>query len=899
MKEFCGLFVAVLVGLALPLLSSADDADGSSCTASFEVNSVPFEETVETFDYPVHFVQFDEYERFEVKGKWYHIKGENKVVKASTCDEETNFTTFIAVYNQCNQTTSGYYYDDLTHSDKCSLKFFAVDGADYFIIIGGRRKDNETFNEGTLSVDFSISTAPAEHHCENPIQITSLPFTNEAVTVASEPVVDSCDGEKHSGIWYHFVGTGKDITATTCGDTTDFDTVISIHSSCDSSSNESCVAFNDDSCGLGSSITFSSVEGQEYFIFVSGSTIHRGSFLLQVMELSFNEHGYCNESIEVDTIPFVYHGSTKMIPVIHSDCEGVDRRGLWFHIGKVTTELMALTCDDNAGFSDTNIDVYSGCNEKVGENCVAFNDDYCGLNAAVILHPSESGYYIYVSGLSNDFEGQNFTLTIQNNHNQTNDRCWQAIRIHSLPVDFSGNTKEMEALSPNHCSAGTGPRHGAWYYYMNRGNKKRMIGATTCNAENVIHSTIEVFSNCEACEANGLYNSTIGCSSVSFNAEPNVNYSIFVSAAEGEEDGFFHIDFYEDEPSPNQHCDAPVEAKSLPFIATGFSSKSNPSYTSCDGGKEYQGLWYLIHGTGKKVRAATVDGSTHYDSMLELHSGCPSLGGPDTCLLMNDDSSHQGLASSLEWDSEEGTDYFLFVRGFGNATGLFSLNIYEITEPSNSKCADALDLAVGTPVLGYTAFASASQGDCVDVPRQGIWYKLKPASSERVTLSTCDSATEFTTDIEIYQNCADSAASGCVDHEHDFRCSKGTIISFIPEANKEYLVFVTGNRTDINQTGFFRLVAWIREKNHTSSSLPASSFTPVVHSSSGHGMEIVEVFLVIFAIALVIAIVFTIVCCFYKRNKKPASYFQMDVPDGLDAQTSTYVAPGITPEGKE
>jgi len=918
------LFVAVVAGLALALLARADP-DGRACVSAVEIDSGHFVETVETAEYPEYFLQFSEADRLEVKGKWYHFKGDNKVVRANTCDERTTFSTFIAVYLSCDQ-SSEYYYDDLAHVEKCSLRFYAEQDVDYFVVIGGKRIDNETFNEGTMAVDFIQVDSPAEHACDHAIDI-EIPFIGTHTTVDAEPVLDKCLESDHSGVWYHFVGTGKEVTTHTCNETTDFDTVISIFSSCDTTSSDVCVSSDDDSCGLGSSTTFHTVEGQDYFIFVSGSSNHRGVFTLSVIEAGYNPHGYCNDAIEVNTMPFTHHGSTKMIPGVHSECQGKDLRGLWYHISNVKTELIALTCDDNVGFSDTTIDVYSDCNEKTGSNCVAMNDDYCGMNAAVVIPPGD-GYYIYVSGLSNSFEGQNFTLTIQNNQNKTNDRCYQGTRIHSLPVDFSGNTRDFDYETDLRCAASSGHRRGAWFSFVNRESSARIIGATTCNAENVMHSTVEVYSMCDSCLEAGQYDSSRGCSTVSFVAEPNKNYSIFVSAASGEESGFYHVDFYEDQPSSNQHCDAPTEALSLPFVATGFSGKSDPSYTSCDG-NEYRGLWYLIHGTGKRIRAATVSGSTHYDSLIELHSGCPSAGGQDTCIDKNDDVSHQGLDSSLEWDSQVGVDYFVFVRGYEGATGLFTLNVYELSEPSNSQCQTAVDLDLGKSICGYTSFAGFSEGDCSDpaVLRQGIWYKIKTDEQKTITLSTCDSATEFDTDIEIYGACTDSGAAGCVEHQHDYRCTRGSIVSFSAEANKDYMVFVTGNRTDINQTGFFRLIAvtWPDPTSGssaiptsstvppTSSTVPASSTVPPTSStvptssghpgpvtpssSSEHHMEIVEVFLVIFAIVLVAVIIFTIVCCFYKRRKHSASYYQMDVPDGLDsAQSSTYVAPNITEE---
>jgi len=880
------LMVAVLINA---------DGPGNECEAGTEVREIPFNETVDSTGFPVSLLQFNEADRLEVKGKWYHYRGEGKVVKASTCSENTKFNTFTAIFRKCDKSASGYLYEYLIHTDQCSLNFYGADKEDYFIIIGGTKVNNQTFNDGTMFVEFTYDVSPDEHVCEKAVEIGSLPFTVTSQTAASEPTTDTCQNAERSGMWYHFVGTGKSITAQTCDETTSFDTVLSVHDSCDTSS-RSCVSMNDDSCGMGSVLTFDSEEGKDYYLFVSGAKSESGIFRLTVEELGYSEHGYCTEAIEIDTLPFVGHYNTKMLPSVHSECQNNDRRGIWFYIKRVTTELIAMTCDDHAGFSDTAIDVFADCDttKGTGVGCEQKNDDFCGLNAAVYLQPTEKGYYLFVSGSSTNFEGQDFTLTIQNNKNQTNDRCWQASRIFTFPVDFSGNTRNMKADTTSHCSTGTHKtRHGAWFSYVNNGYENRLIGATTCNSENVMHADIEVFSNCDACQVAGVYDDQEGCSNVSFLAKPGVNYSIFVTATEGEEDGFFHVDFYHDEPSANQHCDAPQELGHLPAYAVGFTSKSNPSYSSCDGGHQWQGLWYKIRGTGQRLRAATVEGSTHFDSLLELHSGCPASGGEDTCLAMNDDTTHQSLSSSLEWDSKIGTEYYLFVRGYQGQSGMFALNVYELTEPSNSKCVNALDISLDQPAFGYTSLASASKADCEEGERQGLWYKLNTNNINSAILSTCDSATTFDTDIEVYTTCSNDGASGCVEHSHDFRCSRGTFLMFNLESGKNYYIFVTGNRTDVTETGFFRLLA-VATPLPPSNASSSSPFESISSSSvpESNGMEIVEVFLVVFVIALLASIGFAIACCFYKRPSNK-SYAQMEVPDGLDAaaESSTYVPP--------
>ena len=74
------------------------------------------------------------------------------------------------------------------------------------------------------------------------------------------------------GLWYSMVGGGREVTVSTCGEETLFDTKIAIYSgNCGTtgeSSNLSCVAEDDDTCGIASTVTWFAAEGELYYILV-------------------------------------------------------------------------------------------------------------------------------------------------------------------------------------------------------------------------------------------------------------------------------------------------------------------------------------------------------------------------------------------------------------------------------------------------------------------------------------------------------------------------------------------------------------------------------------------------------------------------------------------------------
>jgi hypothetical protein len=84
------------------------------------------------------------------------------------------------------------------------------------------------------------------------------------------------------GVWYEVIGTGALISADTCGDGTNFDTMISVYTGgCGALQ---CVGGDDDGCGVAnrSSITWTSQIGVSYLVYVHGFEAATGDFQLEI-----------------------------------------------------------------------------------------------------------------------------------------------------------------------------------------------------------------------------------------------------------------------------------------------------------------------------------------------------------------------------------------------------------------------------------------------------------------------------------------------------------------------------------------------------------------------------------------------------------------------------------------
>eukprot|EP00727_Mastigamoeba_balamuthi_P007258 m51a1_g3152 hypothetical protein (643) ;mRNA; f:333393-335459 len=128
----------------------------------------------------------------------------------------------------------------------------------------------------------SVPEADLEEWCETatPVVVGEL---YEGTTDVPRLFDFSCAGHDvrvhNAGVWYSFVGTGSAVSAHTCGGPRDgVDTVVAVFASC----NSSCLFFNDNGCGLMSRVTFETVAGVVYHVFVSGNGSSRGSFGLMI-----------------------------------------------------------------------------------------------------------------------------------------------------------------------------------------------------------------------------------------------------------------------------------------------------------------------------------------------------------------------------------------------------------------------------------------------------------------------------------------------------------------------------------------------------------------------------------------------------------------------------------------
>lgn len=132
-------------------------------------------------------------------------------------------------------------------------------------------------------------------------------------------------------------------------------------------------------------------------------------------------------------------------------------------------------------------------------------------------------------------------------------------------------------------------------------------------------------------------------------------------------------------PVVNDECGfaEPIACSQIVSATTVCADTTESDY--CDqyniGQYYHGGLWYTIMGTGDTLRATMCFEETEYDTYLSVYEGsCGDL----NCVVGNDDQDEVNffadpcfenfLSSTVDWESEEGVEYFLHVSGSNAVT---------------------------------------------------------------------------------------------------------------------------------------------------------------------------------------------------------------------------------------
>jgi len=769
--------------------------------------------------------------KYKARGMWYTYTGNGAAVILDTCDQRTAMDSVIFVFDSCDQedgyVTSCIAMDDDGCNQRQSRVMFTAESMHvYHIFVTGFLNSTGIFYLATSEV-----LPPHNYQCHMAVDVVSDRFSVEGETGTCLAVRDTCQNTFSSGLWYKVHGTGAPFVAHTCNQNTNYDSVIAVFNTCtEDGGADDCITWNNDACYRASLVTWHSVLNNDYYVFVTGFHNARGRFTLAIEQRSMNPYSHCYEPIVITALPFYYNGQTDYLETTYSECRNEDgQHSLFFRMNGGNRKVIVTTCTSSSTVNDSLIEVYSECEPNTssthpgsGKQCVAYNDDYCGLGATVVFFATSNTYYIAVSSVSPSIQGVSFSLSVMPYEETANTQCWFAQEIDSFPDVLIGNSTGVDTCQQS-CDGSRVPRRGGWYRYTHVGETK-VVTATTCNKFNMLPARLEVYNDCNEMSCVAQAGLKGDCTTVTFNVENGRSYNIFVTGDDpNNPGGYYHVDFYEETPSTHGTCEEAyfVQRGSLPFRIEDNTITAPLSYSDCVNTSK-KGIWINVIGTGNKIVATTCDDHTGFDTVLELYNHCPDEKDPhhEYCLDANDDSPSCNRASEIEWFSEPGAYYWIYVTGFSSNTGIFVLKMYEKISMINAQCSTAVGIrSLPYYDFGLTTYCDMSNASCTDRARKGNWYEIV-GNDHWVTISTCNIETDFATEIEVYLACSKDGGEICVNHNHDYQCSPKTEITFAAVKNQLFYIFITGVDEAVMSEGFFGMTVTMGDKlpSHLSSS---------------------------------------------------------------------------------
>jgi hypothetical protein len=174
------------------------------------------------------------------------------------------------------------------------------------------------------------------------------------------------------------------------------------------------------------------------------------------------------------------------------------------------------------------------------------------------------------------------------------------------------------------------------------------------------------------------------------------------------------------------------------------ATPDNAVAPDCDTPTSAPGVWYKWEDTSglpANVVLTTCSALTDYDTKISVYTG-DCAAPPLTCVAGNDDDpACPDFQSTVEFESDGSSTYYILVHGFGGQVGNFELSMScTLIPPDNDMIVNAIDLdEVGCPftdedvVMPAATTENGTPTDCDITGAAGVWYKFTPEGDGFIT----------------------------------------------------------------------------------------------------------------------------------------------------------------------
>jgi hypothetical protein len=550
------------------------------------------------------------------------------------------------------------------------------------------RIDLPAFVAARNAIGCQAPQVPANDNCGSATVIGVGSLSGTTTNATNDGATTCGDSDAAPDVWYRFTpscsGTYR---FATCGGTTNYDTVLSVHSACPGTAENSLVC-NDDFCNTStgafraSQVDVVLAAGTAYLVRVSGFLGLSGNFTLTTSAVALDAAPANNNCAAATAIGV---GSVTGTTYCATD-DGDNNCGFGSSTTPDVWYSFTPTCGGTYSFDtcgarnyDTVLSLHTGCPGTVA-NQIVCNDDTggaCGLGSTVTAAlTAGTTYRLRVSG----YFGQqgNFTVTVTRGADTfpSNDNCGNAIAVGLGTVNGSTTCATNDGSADCAASA-TSP--DVWYSFV-----PDCTGFYEFNTEgNTNYDTaLSIHTGCPGTTAN-----QVGCdddggtgllSRLVVQLTGGTPYFVRVNGFNNNR-GNFQLNIGN---LPNDACANPVFITdgSYGYSNRGATTDGNPEGICVDVGNDQQvpaDVWFIYQATCD----GTVDANTcgpGYDSKMAVYlyegSLCPTT-GPIGC---NDDDV--SCASSIRrsrvtFTAVSSNYYIIRVGGYLGSTGCGVLNV--------------------------------------------------------------------------------------------------------------------------------------------------------------------------------------------------------------------------------
>lgn len=231
----------------------------------------------------------------EGAGSWFKTVGTGQTWTASTCSSTTDFPARVSVYEgtSCSDLVCLDNAESSPCGDQNAVTWETTTDKVYYILVHG--KDPGSQGSFVLTLEETASNDRCEGAIGplNPDGVTNFASTRSATFDDTLPSCSKAsDGGRAPvgrGIFYSVLGTGTNLTASTCLSYTSFDAQISVFGG--SCNDLQCLDVQTEPCSInessadqlqGTSVTWEAARDELYFLLIQGTDEETGNFAFQV-----------------------------------------------------------------------------------------------------------------------------------------------------------------------------------------------------------------------------------------------------------------------------------------------------------------------------------------------------------------------------------------------------------------------------------------------------------------------------------------------------------------------------------------------------------------------------------------------------------------------------------------